>query len=221
MPDPGHLEMLSRGVKPWNEWRSADPGISPDLSGSNIKIKKLSGIDLSHADLKGTMFTGADLSGSDLQGADLSHADLMEANLRGARMNGAVLRSANLMGADLRRADLTGAVLDGAILYRADLEGTECVNSCLWLKALMDFAVGLMNVESGMEGALIESSFVSTQMSRLEIELSDPISIRATYEILGALNRLYGMVSSDELPGPIISVGGGEQKGGDGEQDIV
>jgi hypothetical protein len=146
----------------------------------------------------------------------------MEADLSGADLSGADLTGANLMGADLSGADLGGAVLDGAILYRADLEGSECVSRHVWLTRLVDFADGLECVDSGdeafvfddMEGSTVESSFMSTRMSRLDVELSDPVPARAVYEILGALNRLFGMAADQDLPGPIIRIGptGGEEE---------
>jgi hypothetical protein len=215
MSDPYHIEILGDGVAGWNAWRRMHTDVRPDLSGSNIKIRNLSGADFAGADLRGVMLAGADLSGADLRGADLSRADLMEADLSGADLSGALLGGANLMGADLSGADLTGAVLDGAILYRADLEGSECVSHHLWLNKLTEFAEGLGSVDKDgeafffddMEGSCVESSFMSTTMSRLEVELSDPVPARAIYEIFGALNRLYSMVSDHDLPGPIIRIG--------------
>jgi len=222
MSDPGHIDALRDGTAAWNAWRRMNPGLIPDLSGSNIKVRALSGIDLSGADMRGVMLAGADLSGASLRGADMSGADLMEADLSGADLSGAALTGANLMGADLSGADLTGAGLDGAILYRADLEGSECVSRHLWLNRIIDFADGLGCVDGegeafvfdDMADSTVESSFMSTNMSRLEVELSDPIPAKAIYEILGALNRLYGTVADQGLPGPIIRIGpSGEGEG--------
>jgi hypothetical protein len=215
MSDPNHIDILGDGVAAWNAWRRMNPGVRPDLSGSNVKIMELSGVDLSGADMRGVMLSGADLSGAVLKGADLSRADLMEADLSGADLSGAELAGANLMGADLSGADLTDTGLDGAILYRADLEGSDCVSHHLWLNELTDFADGLGSVDKegdaflfdDMEDSCVESSYMSTTMSRLEVELSDPVPARAIYEIFGALNRLYSMVSDQELPGPIIRIG--------------
>ena len=222
MADSGHIEILAGGAAAWNAWRKLSAGVRPDLSGANIKIRRLSHADLSGALMRGVMLAGADLSGADLSGADLSGADLMEADLSGADLSGADLTGANLMGADLSGADLTGAVLDGAILYRADLEGTECVSHHAWLNQLVDFAYGLGCVDGedeafvfdDMEHSVVESSFMSTEMSRLDVELSDPLPARAIYEVLGALNRLFGMVADQDLPGPIIRIGPS------GEEDV-
>jgi len=215
MADQGHKAILDGGTAAWNKWRQENPGIRPDLSHSNIRIKQLEGVNLKGACLRGAMLPGADLRGANLEDADLAGADLMEADLRGAWMGGADLRGANMMGADLRKADLTGVNLDGAILYRADLEGSECAANALWLQTLLNFANGLISIDCAeedfdfddLEGAMIRSSHVSTNTSRLQIDLADPVSVKASQEILGALNRLYGVVSDRDLPGPIIQIG--------------
>ena len=223
MSDPNHIEVLSDGAAAWNAWRKVNDDIHPDLSGSNIRMLELSGINLAGADMRGVMLAGADLSESVLRGADFSGADLMESDLSGADLSEADLTGANLMGADLSGADLSGAGLDGAILYRADLEGSECVGHHLWLTRLIDFADGLGCVDregeafvfDDMEDSTVESSFMSTKMSRLEVELSDPVPAKAIYEILGALNRLFSVVADHDLPGPIIRIGPSGE--GDGE----
>lgn len=222
MSDREHLRHLTDGIESWNEWRRANPGVRPDLSGTHIRTLRLAGADFHEADMHRTLLPGADLSDADLRGADLSGADLMEADLRGARLAGADLHGANLMGADLRGADLAGADLEDTVLYRTGLEDAEGVCHSLWLRALMEFAEGLRGVEGEGRGfefedvgsAVIESSYLTTSTSRLEIELSDPISTRAATEILGALNRLYSAVADQDIPGPIIRIGahGGEER---------
>ncbi len=221
MADKMHREMLQRGVAAWNAWRGKNPRIIPDLSGANIRVKDLAGVDFRGADLGGALLTGADLEGADLSGANLVRTDLMAANLHRACLKKADLTRSNLMAANLKDADLAGARLDGAILYRADLEGAKCVCNCLWFNMLMDFAGGIQAVDGSDRGfyfedvgdSFVENSFVATQNSRLEIMLSDPVSTRATYEILGALNRLYREVSKEELVGPIIKIGLAEDAG--------
>ena len=220
MADPYHIDLLGDGAAAWKAWRKMHDEVRPDLSGANIRVLTLSGFDLSGALMRGVMLAGADLSEADLSGADLAGADLMEADLSGADLRDADLSGANLLGADLSGADLTGAVLDGAILYRADMEGSECVGHHIWLSRLVDFADGLGCVDGGgepfvfddMEGSTVESSFMSTTMARLEVELSDPVPAKAIYEILGALNRLFATVADHDLPGPIIRIGPTEEE---------
>ncbi|MBN1164328.1 MAG: pentapeptide repeat-containing protein [Candidatus Krumholzibacteriota bacterium] len=215
MADAAHKKVLQQGVSAWNKWRQENPAIKPDLSETNIKIRKLSHVNFKDTDLRGALLAGVDLRGANLENADLSGADLMEANLQDSWLSGASLRKTNLMGANLKNADLTGANFEEAIFYRADLKNSECVYNYLWLNTLMDFAHGLIDLGDeeplfefeDTQGTYIDNSFVSTSISRLEIVLSDPVSTKAIYEILGSLNRLYNHVSQRDLPGPIIKIG--------------
>ena len=84
MADQGHKTILDRGTAVWNKWRQENPGVRPDLSHSNIRIKQLEGVNLKGVCLRGAMLPGADLRGANLEDADLAGADLMEADLRGA-----------------------------------------------------------------------------------------------------------------------------------------
>ena len=60
--------------------------------------------------------SGADLSGANLSRADLRGADLSRADLRGANLSGADLRGADLSGADLRGHDVESLRKRGAIV---------------------------------------------------------------------------------------------------------
>lgn len=103
MADKNHLDRLKAGVSGWNQWRTVEPDVRPDLR-------------------------EADLGGLDLNDADLSEADLIGATLVSARLSGADLR-----GADLRGADFTSARLDGVNLSRSAIDMRtrfEGVNGC-------------------------------------------------------------------------------------------
>lgn len=76
--------------------------------------------DLWHAKLSGENLSGADLRWSILAGSDLSHANLSDANLEGAALRDANLTGANLSGANLEGADLRRANLQGAVFQNAD-----------------------------------------------------------------------------------------------------
>jgi hypothetical protein len=73
-------------------------------------------VRLSGADLSGANLTGVTLSGSDLTGVDLSNAIL-----RGTDLSGACLSNVKLTGADLTDADLSGACLEGAAYAEGQL----------------------------------------------------------------------------------------------------
>ncbi len=108
-----------------DKWR-----LVQEIVSQPIKMRHLSGVDLSDADLSGVVLnradlSGANLSGADLSGANLSGADLSGANLSGANLSGANLSGANLSDANLSDADLSGANLSGANLSGANLSGAN------------------------------------------------------------------------------------------------
>jgi hypothetical protein len=108
------------GIAEWNR-RRGDSVVPPELRGAIFFCGKLSGPNLSDANL-----VGADLSGANLNGANLSRATLIGANLSGAslihaNLNGASLIKAQLIFADLLGATLLGAKLRGANLREANL----------------------------------------------------------------------------------------------------
>jgi hypothetical protein len=63
MADQSQLDVLLRGVGPWNKWRERNPRRKVDLSGVNLHSSR-------------TNLIRANLSRADLSGADLSKADL-------------------------------------------------------------------------------------------------------------------------------------------------
>src|SRR5918995_1196504 len=100
MADQAHLDIiLKEGVEAWNEWRTHNPSITPDLSS---------------ADLREAWLPLANLSGANLSGADLTKANLWEADLSEANLTGADLSDATLSGANLSEANLSGANLSDA-----------------------------------------------------------------------------------------------------------
>lgn len=140
MANEEHLKVLKRGVVEWNEWRSKNKDIKPDLRGADLRESNLREADLHSANLKSVVLHGADLSDAVLNddyldGADLSYANLSDTNLSGTFLRGAVLsragfsgtilNSANLISADLSEANFSDAVLHHAILNSANLTETD------------------------------------------------------------------------------------------------
>jgi uncharacterized protein YjbI with pentapeptide repeats len=75
MADDEHVAMLKQGVSAWNAWRNENPGISPDLSGADLKNVRLCVANLGGREL--TEVNEADFIGAILRGANLStEADL-------------------------------------------------------------------------------------------------------------------------------------------------
>lgn len=144
--EAAHLEILEQGTQAWNNWRSENPGIRPQLAGEDLSELDLSGVnfneanlteadlfdaDLSEANLKMASLAGADLSGANLTDAELYKADLTGCFLTGANLAGAYLAEAEFKGADLRGTNLQGVDLTGADLYAADLSKSDLTGADL------------------------------------------------------------------------------------------
>ncbi len=125
MVDVSQLELVTKDVAKWNEWREENPAVDVDLLEADLKGVNLSKANLSYADLRNANLSGANLSEADLHRANLNHADLPNAVLNDADLYEVDLWAANLRGADLRRANLCGARLNGADLRTAKLSGAD------------------------------------------------------------------------------------------------
>jgi len=90
LADKTQLEILSKGIDAWNQWRSENTGVVPDLSGAQLQEGCLRGADFSSENLTRAVLIGADLSQADLTMADLSQADLRFARLKGASITTAL-----------------------------------------------------------------------------------------------------------------------------------
>lgn len=116
MPNQQHFEIIQQGVEEWNQWRSENPEIEPDLADVD-----LSGLKLSNANLSDTDLRRSTLKKTDFRGANLVRADLRAANIKKAGFNLAKLREANFSEAYIRESDLSEADLKRAYFIRADL----------------------------------------------------------------------------------------------------
>jgi len=101
MANPEHVSRLREGgVREWNTWRRAHPGIRPDLFKAEL--------------------SKADLAGDDAFGANLYNANLECANLL----------STNLHGANLRDANLAYAQVGFTLFGNTNLTGTCGLDVC-------------------------------------------------------------------------------------------
>ena len=116
MPNQEHFEIIQQGVEEWNQWRSENPEIEPDLSDVDLSDRKLNNANLSDTDLR-----RSNLVNTDFRGANLVRADLRAANIKKAGFNLAKLREANFSEAYIRESDLSEADLKRAYFIRADL----------------------------------------------------------------------------------------------------
>lgn len=131
MPNPEHVKILQKGVEAWNQWRTDNPNIVPDLRVSNLRRMNLRRVNLRRANLRTSnlseaglseaYLSQASLSGANLGLADLNESDLSQADLRGADLSRAYLIRCDLRGADLNRVNLRGAHLNSANLNQASL----------------------------------------------------------------------------------------------------
>ena len=88
-----------------------------DLSGTELRGRKLVGASLKDSDL-----SGADLTDCNLRRADLTGANLRDARLSGADLSGSRLQGANLYGVDLSETKLAGADMRGVDLRHMDID---------------------------------------------------------------------------------------------------
>lgn len=130
MADKYQLDLLKKGVVPWNTWKKKHSASEITLTKANLSNNDLRGVDLAGVDLSQADLRGADLSQACLRGANLSEAYLAEAyliqtDLRKASFRKADLHEANLSKADLRHADLRHANLSETNLSVATLRQAD------------------------------------------------------------------------------------------------
>ncbi|MCH8127659.1 pentapeptide repeat-containing protein [candidate division KSB1 bacterium] len=131
MPDQEHLKILKQGVNIWNEWKSKNSDIHPNLSEVDLISAVLTKIDFSNVDLHGACLVGSDLNSAKLENALLRKTNLSIANLKGANLKNASLSEVNLNGANLNAADLSFADLNNASLKGTDLSEVDLSNADL------------------------------------------------------------------------------------------
>lgn len=117
--------MLVSDVAAWNDWRHTHPGITPDLSGADLRRARLRYANLSGVDLRGAHLDGAYLQEADLRRADLRRAFGNNAFLNLAQLDGADCRAAHFKWVRFFRARLVGVNLARAHLLDADFNEAD------------------------------------------------------------------------------------------------
>jgi uncharacterized protein YjbI with pentapeptide repeats len=122
MASEEHLATLRRGIQAWNDWRAANPSITPNLSRVDLH--------------------GSDFGGANLEGTNFTRTRLASSKFTGARVGGAIFRETDLANADLREAvgvsderfpgaNLAGARLPDSVHLLQRLERVETLyGSC-------------------------------------------------------------------------------------------
>ena len=125
------------GARRWNAWRRMNPGVAPMLMEARLDELKLSGFDLSYANLtqsrmrncalEETNFHHAILSNARLDGANLTEANMCATDLYLAEAPGATFVRTNLQGVHLVETNVTDARLTDCTVYGLaawDVRGT-------------------------------------------------------------------------------------------------
>ncbi|MCC6444128.1 MAG: pentapeptide repeat-containing protein [Armatimonadetes bacterium] len=144
MADPKHVAILRQGVPLWNQWRTENPAIEPDLSGlSDQDLERsfvcppgsshtiLRGMNFQSVSLRQCTFFRADLTGADLSGASLSQARFIQANLNEVSFRQACLTSADLRDTSVFGADFTGAIMGWTTLGNIDFSEAKGLESVI------------------------------------------------------------------------------------------
>lgn len=161
MANQEHLDLLKQGNAVWNEWRSKNPALLPDLTLASLIDAHLMRAKLTNANL-----SVAVLSGVNVYGVNFSGADLSKANLSGA----------NLTETDLRDADLDGTQLIRTNICHADLTGSKYLwNFRLGRESRFRYTTGKSNYYSSRR-----ASYHSRQHQSCSIHLPAPQKRRDT-----------------------------------------
>jgi uncharacterized protein YjbI with pentapeptide repeats len=192
MAEPKHIEVLNQGVTTWNQWRTDNPGVRPQLSGEDLSDMDLAGINLSEADL-----CDAELFHSNLRGANLKMAAFINADLGMANLRGAALYKADLSNASLIEADLSEAGLGEADLSGADLRGTTFERSDLTEARLAEADLGEANLTHSIlvRANIVDTSFRNANLASTNLtglEHGNFRSKRGNFYGIRGLDSCYG-----------------------------
>lgn len=189
MADPEHLEILKRGVKEWNDWRTRQPRIGPDLSHATLDDQILFRINFGAAVWKGEENHGSyTVTAAYILPTSLEYASLRHAHLDHSKFGNVCLRKADLEGATLRDVDLSYANLQGANLREVHLDDSDLSHADL--------------TDANLRGAFMDNAdFTNTNLT--SADLRDVRAERARFvktnlrraNLTGA--RMYGISAWD------------------------
>ncbi|MEM9087621.1 MAG: pentapeptide repeat-containing protein [Cyanobacteria bacterium P01_F01_bin.53] len=187
MSDIDFLALVEQGVERWNQWRTDNPTVRPDLSHAYLFGHSLAKFDLSHTNLE-----RACLIGADLQGANLHCACLQSAYGSSANFNGANLSEANLNIGSFGEANFSNANLSKATVY-----GTNFSSACFSGSCLLAWKIDGSTVLSGIKASHV---YLQTQQQQRQ-----PQTGQFQPGALEPFLRLVDVQQSSMMPQPVTS----------------
>jgi uncharacterized protein YjbI with pentapeptide repeats len=182
MANAKHVKLLLQGADCWNNWRTQNPSIIPDLIQADISRAKID-----TANLSGAKFTGANLSG-----ASLSHADLSKANFSGTDLTGATFKDAKLQKANLSSSYLNNAVFEYADLTDAILTHAQLNRACFVQAKLIRAKLN--------DADLSQADFSNADLTDVDLSMAQVIGTNFSNTILtGACVKNWNFDSSTNL----------------------
>jgi hypothetical protein len=118
MANAEHLKVLDLGVRAWNQWRTDNIGLIPDLSGAMVNRLSLNQINFSEVDLSGASIIETKLNYASFHNANLIEAKLIETTLVGADLRGVDFGYAELAVVTFGNNDLSTARGLHTVLHR-------------------------------------------------------------------------------------------------------
>lgn len=177
MANNEHAALIRLGYPVWNEWRSNNPDIVPDLSSEDLAETYLANMDLTKANFENANLTKAVLTNSFLHYANLSNANMEEAhlsraslsrsNLSGANMARSHLSHAVLQEADLTDCNLREATSKGGFFRSAVFRNANLAQSFLWKS---DFMLADLTDAVLVEANLADCNFSGTILRRAHLQ---------------------------------------------------
>lgn len=151
------IKLLDEKPEAWNEWRSDNENIWPDLSGMD-----LSGKDLSCRVFHYVKFTGANLIGTKLNNCNLSSADFTFAQMQNSTINDTFAEWASFSDACLDNATIMGSNFEKARLDRASMIKVNAANTSFYM-AILDktnlteaYLSGTSFLRASMRGVILD-----------------------------------------------------------------
>ncbi|ACK64389.1 pentapeptide repeat protein [Rippkaea orientalis PCC 8801] len=166
MANQDHIDLLTRSVEIWNEWRDNNIDVIPDLQGANLSHNDLRNANLIGANLEGAILYGVNLTGAFLRKASLRNADLTSATCFRTMLGKADLSYAFLTNADLSKAYLSKANLTGAYLIECYLVDTNLQEAILFEADLSNAYLTGANLE---QANLEKANLVKADLSGAKI----------------------------------------------------